>query len=104
MLKKTRFYIGLTLIVQSVTFIVLAIILFVKQRKNFASIMLGVGAVGGIAGAYMIFRQLRRVIEDERILEAMDELLGEEDLDFCPYHKREIPVDDTADETEFNGH
>ena len=102
MLKKTRFYVGLTLIVQALTFIALSIVLFVKQKKNYAGLLLGFGAAGGIAGAVLIYKQIRRVIEDDRILEAMDELLDEED-DYRPYNRREVPVDDTANESEFNG-
>ncbi len=102
MLKKTRFYVGLTLIVQSISFIVLSIILFVKQKRNYAGLMLGFGAAGGIAGVVMIYKQIKRVIDDDRILEAMDELLDESD-NYKPYQRREIPIDDTASEAEFNG-
>ncbi|HHW25570.1 MAG TPA: hypothetical protein PK778_01975 [Bacillota bacterium] len=100
MLKKTRFYIGLTLIVQSLTFIALSVVLFFKNKKNYAGLMLGFGTASGIAGAAMIYKQLKRVIEDDRILEAMDELLEEEE-NSRPYYRREVPVDDTASEEEF---
>ena len=100
MLEKTRFYVGLTLIVQSLSFIALSIVLFAKQKKNYAGLLLGFGVAGGIAGSVLIFKQIRRVIEDDRILEAMDELL-DEDEDYKPYHRREVPVDDTASEAEF---
>jgi len=101
MLKKTKFYVGLTLIVQSLTFIALSIMLFVKQKKNYAGLLLGFGTASGIAGALMIYKQIRRVIEDDRILEAMDELLDEEE-NTRPYLHREVPVDDTASEEEFS--
>ncbi len=101
MLKKTKFYVGLTLIVQSLTFIALSIVLFTKQKKNYAGLLLGFGTASGIAGALMIYKQIRRVIEDDRILEAMDELLDEEE-NTRPYLRREVPVDDTASEEEFS--
>jgi hypothetical protein len=101
MLKKTKFYVGLTLIVQSLTFIALSIVLFTKLKKNYAGLLLGFGTASGIAGALMIYKQIRRVIEDDRILEAMDELLDEEE-NTRPYLRREVPVDDTASEEEFS--
>lgn len=100
MLKKTRFYVGLTLIVQSLTLIALSIVLFIRQKKNYSGLLLGFGTASGIAGAAMIYKQIKRVIEDDRILEAMDELLEEEELP-RPYYRREVPVDDTASEEEF---
>ena len=100
MLKKTRFYVGLTLIVQSLTFIALSVVLLLKQKKNYAGLLLGFGTASGIVGAAMIYKQIKRVIEDDRILEAMDELLDEED-NSRPNYRREVPVDDTASEEEF---
>ncbi len=99
--KKTKFYIGITLVVQSITFLVLFIMLFSKKR-SFAKAFLALAGVGGAMGAYLLCLERAENCEEaddcdfdcdgDWISEA-DEIPVEEVVD--------IPADETASEDEF---
>ena len=95
MLRRTRFYIGISLLVQSLTFMILVIIFLFRNKKNTAGAFCAMGIIGGITGAILVAKQFREQCEDDRIIEVIDELCSKD------YH-RDIPVDDTASEDEFN--
>lgn len=97
MLKQTRFYLGLMLIAQSVSCFFLVICYLFKDKKNTAGPFTILGIISGIAGVVLVSERIRERFDDELILEAMDSLC---DANYARDH--EIPVDDTADETEFN--
>lgn len=57
MLRKTKFYIGLMLIIQSFSFLVLFIMLYAKKRSLSGALLL-LSAAGGLAGMFLVYRQL----------------------------------------------
>lgn len=79
-MKKVRFYAAITLLVQSLSFAIIFIILYNKKRslaKTFAAL----SAVGGLAGAYLLLRELKEKEKRDRIL-AMDACCDMSDDDF----------------------
>ena len=92
MIKKYRFHIGLTLLVQSASFIILFFMLY-KKKKSLANTFLALSAVGGIAGAYLVLKEAKNEVEaceqaakdacecgicgDEYDFDACEECMGE---------------------------
>ena len=95
MLKRTRFFIGISLIVQSITFLVTFAVLAVK-KKSLWKTFLAVGAAGGIAGVWLTVSALKQDKKFRRVLDAMDDLCAPDDVEHP-----DVPVDETADESEF---
>ncbi len=62
MFKKHRFNIGLTLLVQSASFVILFFMLYAK-KKSLANTFLALSAIGGIAGAYLILKEAKSEVE-----------------------------------------
>ena len=62
MFKKYRFHIGLTLLVQSASFVVLFFMLYSK-KKSLANTFLALSAIGGIAGAYLVLKEAKSEVE-----------------------------------------
>ena len=93
MIKQTRFYVGLMLLVQAVSCFFLVICYLFKDKKNTAGPFTILGIVSAAAGGILIAEKVRERVEDELILEAMNEMRDEYPV---------IPVDETADEAEFN--
>jgi hypothetical protein len=96
MLKQTRFYVGLTLIIEAISCFFLAICFLFKDKKNTAGPFTFLGILSAIAGAFLVAAKIKERFEEEQILEAMCDVCD----DYPVSH--EIPVDETADETEFN--
>lgn len=94
MLKKTRLYVGVSLLVQSVSFILMAILLCVKNKSIWKSVF-AFGAIGGIIGCFVTASALMRDRKFKKVLEAVDDLC-EPDVPL-----EDVPVDDIADESEF---
>ncbi|MBQ3065036.1 MAG: hypothetical protein IJC98_02255 [Clostridia bacterium] len=61
-MKKYRFHIGLTLLVQSASFVVLFFMLY-KKKKSLAGTFLALSAIGGIAGAYLVLKEAKSEVE-----------------------------------------
>lgn len=79
-IMKSKFYVGLALLVQSV----MCIIFFFSQwnkRKSLASTFLAIGAAGGLTGAYLVYKNAKEVEREQKILSAMDAFC-EEEYDF----------------------
>ena len=55
MIKKTRFYVGISLVVQAFTCLFMFLILCTK-KKSVASAFLAVAAMNGVAGAYLLYQ------------------------------------------------
>lgn len=98
----------MTLLVQSISFIAVFVMLFAKKRST-AAVFLILGAAGGLAGSYMLILELiadaenfTRSFNDKDIDIEEDDIPSDEPE--APTAKRsiEIPVDETADETEFS--
>ncbi len=64
MLKNTKFYVALALLVQAVASLVAFVVLAVK-KKAMAAAFLAVGGVSGVAGAYL----MGQCIEEEQDFE-----------------------------------
>jgi hypothetical protein len=82
MIKQTRFYLGLMLIVQSISCFFLVICYLFKDKKNTAGPFTALGILSAVAGGFLIAEKVKERFEEELILEAMSEI--------C--HAVEIPV------------
>lgn len=96
MIKQTRFYLGLMLIVQAVSCFFLVIAYLFKDKKNTASPFMFLGIISAIAGGFLVAEKVKERYESELILDAMNDICDD------GYVQHDIPVDETADETEFN--
>ena len=96
MYKKTAFYAGITLIVQSITMVVLFFLLFAKKR-NLASVLLAMSAAGGIAGGILLYKHAKNIKAEEDLL---SEFLGDDEYNY-DNGEVEILTDDNVDEAEF---
>ena len=91
-MKNTRFAIGIMMIINSVSCMFLVIAYLLKDKKNTASPFMMLGTLYAIIGAVLVADKVKEKFEDDDILEAMDNICGDD---------YEIPVDDTANEEEF---
>ena len=62
MFKKYRFHVGLTLLVQSASFIILFFMLY-RKKKSLANTFLALSAIGGITGAYLVLKEAKSEVE-----------------------------------------
>ncbi len=97
-MKQTRFYLGLMLIVQAVSCFFLAICYLFKDKKNTAWPFTLLGLVTAVGGTVLVSEKIRERFDDDSIIDAMNELCE----GGIPAFHHDIPIDDTADETEFN--
>ena len=97
MFKRTKFFIGVSLLAQSISFFIVFIVLAIK-KKNLWKTFFAAGLIGGIAGCALTVSSLMRDRKFRRVLEAVDDLCAPDDFDPTDV---DIPIDDTADETEF---
>ena len=56
MFKKSRLYVAIALLVQSFAFLIMFIILCAK-KKSISAAFLAVSAMGGAAGAYLLYQE-----------------------------------------------
>lgn len=95
MLRKTKFYVGLMLLVQSISFLVLFIMLYTKKR-SLATALLLLSAAGGVGGMILVYRQLTAKSGDPEF-EAIEEFC------FGPKENEQVTIltDDDINESEF---
>ena len=62
LLKKYKLTIGLSLLVQSASFVVLFFMLY-KKKKSLAETFLAMSAIGGAAGAYLVLKAAKEEAE-----------------------------------------
>lgn len=101
MIKKTKFYIGIALLVQAITFLILFIMVFSKKR-SFGGALLAISAAGGIAGAILVYKQAVEEFDSKKInsiVEDYEQGFSNDDNDEIII--QEVPIDDTVDEAEF---
>ncbi len=96
MIKKTAFYAGITLVIQSVSMAVLFFLLFAK-KKNIATVLLAMSAAGGIAGGILLYKHAKRVKAEEDLI---SEFLGDDEYMYDD-GEMEILTDEYVDEAEF---
>ncbi|MBQ4560788.1 MAG: hypothetical protein IJA55_00475 [Clostridia bacterium] len=98
MLKKTKFFVGITLLVQSVTFLTIFVILWAKQKSLWRTFLI-VGLAGGVAGTLLTYKAVKEDKQFKAMMAAVDNLCDYEDAgevdDF------EIMTDDSATEEDF---
>lgn len=99
-MKKTRFFIGLSFLVQAISAFFLMVVFLYKNRKNTAGAFMALGCLSGLLGSVMVYRQIRAQMEDSRLARAIDSICEEETQE--EVQKPEIPLDDTANEAEFH--
>ena len=98
MLKKTKFFVGLTLLVQSLTFLTIFIILWAKQKSLWKTFLV-IGLAGGVAGTILTYKAVKEDKQFKAMMAAVDNLCDyDEDYD---YEDVEILTDDTASEEDF---
>ena len=74
MFKKTKLYVAISLLVQSVSFIALFFVFLCKDKKRTASAFLTLGAFGGIAGTLLLLQQKNEEsFEDDLDFEDFDD-------------------------------
>ena len=83
MFKKCKFNIGLTLLVQSASFVILFFMLYNKKR-SLANTFLALSAIGGIAGAYLVLKEAKNEVEacEQAAKDACEYECSEDDA-FC---------------------
>ena len=97
MIKKTKLYVGISLIVQSFSFFIMFFMLW-RQKKSIANTFFGVGFLGSITGIVLVFQAVKQDKRFKKMIMAMDRLYDEEkDTD----SSIQVPVDDEATEDEF---
>lgn len=79
-MKKTKMIIGISLVVQSLTFFILFLIYW-KKRRSLAKTFAAFAAAGGVVGAYCLVSELRLKNCCELDEEDIDEDFA--DLDVC---------------------
>lgn len=87
-MKKFRFYAAVTLLVQSISFAIVFIVLY-NKKKSLAKTFAALSVVGGIAGAWLLVREIKEKEKRDRML-AMDACCDMSDEDFLD--------DDTSDD------
>jgi len=98
MLKRARLYVAISLLIQSISFMLFVLIFLFRNKRNTAGAFCTMGLAGGIVGTILLVKQFKEEFKDKDILAAIDDL--------CDNKKEpvyvEIPVDETADESEFH--
>lgn len=90
--QKVRFISGITLITQSIVFIVLCIALWGKKR-SLAKVFAAAAAVGGVSGAYLLLKGVKKpCCNKEQPAEDEEDLFGDgfdEDDVFCNFENED---------------
>ena len=104
-MKKTRLYVGITLIVQAISFVFMFILLCAK-KKSIAAAFLAVAAMEGCAGGYLLWQYKQDMNELDDGFGS--DFFGDEEFDFDDddmtadlFGDDDIPVDTDASEADF---
>ncbi len=114
MLKKSRFFIGVALLVQAFTCLVMFIILCAK-KKSISAAFLAVATMEFAAGTYLLYQEKQEWDEDMRFSDYLDDPLdefdesilesdlrhGKDDDEMYEENEIEIPREDSVSEDEF---
>ncbi len=105
---KSRFYVGVSLLIQSVTMVVLFFSQW-KKRKSLAAAFISVAAISGAVGGYLVASGAKDEAEKNEMLEALredffeisdDDIADEEDAIFCTNDSDDEITVDTEIEVE----
>ena len=98
MLKKTKFFVGITLLVQSLTFLTMFVILWAKQKSLWKTFLV-IGLAGGVAGTMLTYKAVKEDKQFKAMMAAVDNLCDyEDDYDDDDFV---IMTDDSASEEDF---
>jgi len=100
-MKKLRFYAAVTLIVQSISFLIVFIMLY-NKKKSLAKTFAALSVAGGVAGAYLLVCEAKEKARRERML-AMDACCDMSDEDFLDDTTSEVSEEDISCTFEENG-
>ena len=102
MLRKSRLFVGITLVVQAISFLCLFFILFAK-KKSIAGAFLALSAAEGAAGTYLLYqlKEERKKARDAEYFDEIDEFDLDDSMISDEPELMEIPVDESATEEEF---
>ena len=112
--KIVSLYVGVNLLIQSATFILLFVILFIK-KKSLSSAFFAIGSISGLTGTFILltsmlsnkenlnedFWEIKNLIKKKR--KENESRFNHFDVDFSENENniKNIPVDDTVNEDEF---
>lgn len=95
---KSKFTIGLVLIIQSISFLIMSIAQW-NKRKSLSGAFLAISALGGVVGTILLIKSASA--ENER-LTVLDSLCGDY-LDIDDFNEEfEVPTSEDFDESEFD--
>lgn len=112
MIKKTRLYVGIALVVQAFSCLIMFLILCTK-KKSIASAFLAVAAMNGAAGAYLLYQHKTELSAEEEPFDpsvyfADDDFTFDDSMINADVYGNEsgalsddIPCDDEATEADF---
>ena len=103
MLRKSRLLVGVTLVVQAISFLCLFFILFAK-KKSIAGAFLALAAAEGAAGTYLLYQlkeEKKHELDPSDYLDEIDEFDLDDSMIASEPEMMEIPVDESATEDEF---
>lgn len=111
MIKKTRLYVGISLVVQAFSCLIMFLILCTK-KKSIAAAFLAVAAMNGVAGAYLLYQHKSELEEDNfdpsRYFDLDDDFTFDDSMiNSEAYGSDEgdvsfdVPTDDEASEIDF---
>ena len=98
MLKKTKLFVGIAFLVQSLTFLTVFIILLAKKKSLYKTFLV-IGLLGGVAGTVLTVQAIKEDKQFKSMLAAVDGLYDFEDADAAD--EIEVLIDDTASEEDF---
>lgn len=109
MIKKTRFYVGISLVVQAFSFLIMFLILCTK-KKSIAAAFLAVAAMEGVCGAYLLYQEKEENAQAEFNAEdyfASDDFNFDDSMINADIYgtdgelNDDVPVDEEASEADF---
>ncbi len=100
MLKKTKFFVGISLLVQSVTFLTVFVILWAKKKSLWKTFLI-IGLAGGVSGVLLTYQALKEDKQFRAMMAAVDTLCDYDTGYDVPTEDIEIITDDTASESDF---
>lgn len=77
MLKKTKFYVGITLIVQALSFMAMFVMLC-RKKKSLAGAILAIAIAGGVTGALLLYLDSKDELKRRKITAARDACCGDD--------------------------
>ena len=80
--RKTKFIVGICLVAEAFTTLVLSLI-YADRKKELSQALFGVGLISGIGGAYLLYKEYRESREEQFVCDG-DEWCSD-DCDCCDH-------------------